>query len=63
VQFIGKEEDESGDSKDDNIDYTAEDPLVRSMFEEELGRRGLKTGMPEECYTNPDFEFKKAATS
>ena len=63
VQFIGKEEDESGDAKDDNIDYTAEDPWIRSMFEEELGRRGLKTGMPEECYTNPDYEFKKAATS
>jgi hypothetical protein len=63
VQFIGKEEDESGDTKEANIDYTDEDPWIRETFEEELSRRGLESDMPAECYVDPDYQFKTAKTS
>ncbi len=63
VQFIGKEEDEKGNAEGENIEYVDEDPWIRQYFEEELAKRGLKTAMPEECYTNPNFKFKAAATA
>jgi hypothetical protein len=63
VQFIGKEEDESGNSKDANIEYVDEDPWIREFFAEELAKKGLKTQMPDECYVNPDYSFKTAKTT
>lgn len=60
VQFIGKDDSDGGDAKESNIEYADEDPWVRELFEEQLSKRGLKTAMPEECYTNPDYVFKTA---
>ena len=37
-----------------------EDPFIRQKFEEELGKRGIKSIMPDECYKNPDYEWSKA---
>ncbi|MDT5325086.1 MAG: hypothetical protein QOF25_2238 [Mycobacterium sp.] len=42
----------------DQIEYSAEDPSVREMFEKELGTRSLTSLMPDEVYTNPNFEWK-----
>jgi hypothetical protein len=36
---------------------------VRQYFEEELGKRGLKSLMPEQAYQDPDYEWKAASTS
>jgi hypothetical protein len=43
----------------DQIEYTAEDPSVRAMFEEELAKRGLTSLMPDEVYTDPGYVWKK----
>jgi hypothetical protein len=58
VQFLGKPEDSDGNADGDNIEYPAEDPWIREMFEEELAKRGLESDMPPEAYTNPDYQFK-----
>ena len=42
----------------DQIEYTAEDPSVRAMFEHELDARGLTSLMPDEVYTDPDYVWK-----
>ena len=42
------------------IEYPREDPFIRQKFEEELAKRGIKSIMPDECYTNPDYEWSKA---
>lgn len=39
------------------IPFVEEDPWVRQKFEEELAKNGLTSLMPEEAYTNPDFEW------
>ena len=39
----------------DQIEYVNEDPMVRERFESELDKRGLKTDMPSECYTDPNY--------
>jgi hypothetical protein len=39
----------------DQIEYTEEDPRIRESFEAELGRRGLKSQMPEPVYHDRDF--------
>jgi mannose-6-phosphate isomerase-like protein (cupin superfamily) len=39
------------------IEYPDEDPMVRETFEKELAKRGVKSLMPEQCYTDYDFEF------
>lgn len=48
------------DSKhpDNIIEYVEEDPQVREIFERELEARGQQFRMPEECYSDPDFEFQ-----
>ena len=33
------------------------DPWIRTKFEEELAKNGLTSLMPEEAYTNPNFEW------
>ena len=48
------------DRAKDQIEYPNEDPYIRQKFEEELGKRGIKSIMPAECYTNPDYEWSKA---
>ena len=45
------------DRAKDQIEYPNEDPYIRQKFEEELGKRGIKSIMPAECYTNPDYEW------
>ena len=39
------------------IPFAEQDPWIRQKFEEELAIRGLTSLMPEEAYTNPDFEW------
>jgi hypothetical protein len=41
----------------DQIEYTAEDPMIREKFESELSRKGLQSVMPDEAYRNPDYEW------
>jgi quercetin dioxygenase-like cupin family protein len=48
--------DESLDAR--QISYVNEDPMIRETFERELGKRGLKSHMPPEAYTNPNYEWK-----
>ncbi|HEY3117150.1 MAG TPA: cupin domain-containing protein, partial [Chloroflexota bacterium] len=46
------------DPERDQIEYTAEDPLVRQTFERELGKLNITSLMPEQCYTDPKYEFE-----
>jgi hypothetical protein len=46
------------DRQKDQIEYPAEDPWIRQKFTEELGKRGLKSLMPDECYKDPNYEFQ-----
>ena len=39
------------------IQYPDEDPWVREKFESELGSRGLKSHMPTEAFTDPDYKW------
>ena len=52
-------------SSRDQIEYSEEEPWIRQKFAEELAKRGTQSKMPEEAYTNPDYQwsFKKAAYS
>jgi oxalate decarboxylase/phosphoglucose isomerase-like protein (cupin superfamily) len=59
MQFHGHAE-KVEDRAKDQIEYPREDPFIRRKFEEELAKRGIKSIMPEECYTNPDYEWSKA---
>ncbi len=43
------------DVLNDQIEYTVEDPWIRQKFEEELGQRGLKSLMPDQIYTDPNY--------
>lgn len=46
-----------------DIEYPDEDPIIRQTFEAELAKRGLKSLMPDEAYTNRDFEWPYADSS
>jgi hypothetical protein len=59
MQFHGHAE-KVEDRAKDQIEYPNEDPFIRQKFEQELGKRGIKSEMPPECYTNPDYEWSKA---
>ena len=48
------------DRAKDQIEYPNEDRYIRDKFEQELAKRGIKSIMPAECYTNPDYEWSKA---
>ena len=48
------------DRAKDQIEYPEEDPAVRRMFQEELGKRKLSSLMPEESYRDKDFEWNYA---
>ena len=39
------------------LEYPDEEPWIRERFEQELKKRGLKSLMPEEAYTNRDFKL------
>lgn len=41
----------------DQLDYPEQDPWIRSHFEEELAKRGLKTSMPEQAYRDSSYEW------
>ena len=40
------------------IKYFNEDPWVRQTFEAELAKRGVKSQMPQQLYTDPDFKWE-----
>ena len=40
------------------IHYADEDPWVRQTFEAELAKRGVKSQMPPQLYTDPDFKWE-----
>ena len=58
-QFTGYAE-RVTDTHRDQIEYVAEDPSIRERFESELAKRGLKSAMPSEAYTNPDHVWSYA---
>jgi quercetin dioxygenase-like cupin family protein len=39
------------------IEYPFEDPWIRERFESEIGKRGMKSLMPQEAYEDPSFEW------
>lgn len=43
------------------IDYVDEDPGIRELYKQELEKRGLEFRMPEEGYTDPDYDFEAEA--
>jgi oxalate decarboxylase/phosphoglucose isomerase-like protein (cupin superfamily) len=55
-QFSGHAE-RVEDRERDQIDYTREEPWIRERFEAELGKNGLQTGMPEDAYRVPNYEW------
>lgn len=38
------------------LQYWQEDPSIRKMFEDELAKRGFKSRMPPQCYSNKNFD-------
>lgn len=60
MQFYGYAE-KVEDRKRDQIEYPDEDSQVRGYFEEELGKRGLTSLVPNEAYRDRDFVWKPAA--
>jgi len=59
MQFHGHAE-KIEDRAKDQIEYTDEDPWIRKKFAEELGQKGVMSLMPDEAYTNRDYEWSKA---
>jgi oxalate decarboxylase/phosphoglucose isomerase-like protein (cupin superfamily) len=41
----------------DQFEYANEYPEIRQRFEAEMEKRGMKSLMPEEAYTNPNYEW------
>ena len=56
-QFYGHAE-KVEDRVKDTIEYVNEDPWVRQYFEEELAKRGNKTLMPSDAYSNPNYVWE-----
>ena len=42
----------------DQIEYPAEDAIIRETFERELAKNGLKSIMPEQAYKQADYEWE-----
>jgi len=59
MQFYGHAE-KVEDRAKDQIEYPDEDPWIRKKFEEELAKRGVQSLMPDEAYTNREYEWSKA---
>ncbi len=62
VQFEGWAE-KIEDRARDQIEFADEDLSVRQKFEEELAQRGLTSLMPEEVYTDRDYQSADSADS
>jgi oxalate decarboxylase/phosphoglucose isomerase-like protein (cupin superfamily) len=60
LQFDGHAE-KVEDRARDQIEYVDEDPQVRAMFEAELAKRGLTSIIPDEAYTQRDYQFTPVA--
>jgi mannose-6-phosphate isomerase-like protein (cupin superfamily) len=60
LQFDGHAE-KIEDRARDQIEYVDEDPAVRQRFEAELAKRGMRSEIPAEAYTKPDYEWAPAA--
>lgn len=58
MQFHGHAE-KIEDRARDQIEYPDEDPWIRQKFEEELGKRGLKSLVPDQAYKDKNFEWSK----
>jgi len=48
------------DRAKDQIEYTAEDSIIRKTFESELGKRGITSQMPDQAYRDQKYEWKYA---
>ncbi len=59
MQFHGHAE-KIEDRAKDQIEYPDEDPWIRKKFAAELDQRGVMSLMPDEAYTNRDYEWSKA---
>jgi gentisate 1,2-dioxygenase len=59
MQFHGHAE-KVEDRAKDQIEYPDEDLFIRKKFAEELAKRGVQSLMPDEAYTNRDYEWSKA---
>ena len=59
MQFYGHAE-KVEDRAKDQIEYTDEDPWIRRKFSDELSKRSVQSLMPDEAYTNRDYEWSKA---
>ena len=46
------------DRAKDQIEYTAEDSIIRKTFESELGKRGITSLMPDQAYRDQKYEWK-----
>jgi oxalate decarboxylase/phosphoglucose isomerase-like protein (cupin superfamily) len=59
MQFYGHAE-KVEDRAKDQIEYPDEEPWIRKKFQDELAQRGVQSLMPDEAYTNRDYEWSKA---
>jgi mannose-6-phosphate isomerase-like protein (cupin superfamily) len=46
------------DPSSDQIEYPEEDQFIRDYFAEQLGKRGLKSLMPDQAYKDRNFEWE-----
>ena len=46
----------------DQVEYPSEESWIREMFEEELGKRGLESLMPEGAYQDPHYKWEYDAS-
>jgi gentisate 1,2-dioxygenase len=63
TQFHGYTDESVGDLSNDQIEYADEDPEIRERFEEELGKRGLTSLMPDEAYKQRDYQWDYQAAA
>jgi hypothetical protein len=54
MQFDGHAE-RVEDRQRDQIEYVDEEPAMRQRFEAELAKRGLTSVIPDEAYSNREF--------
>jgi oxalate decarboxylase/phosphoglucose isomerase-like protein (cupin superfamily) len=60
LQFDGHAE-KVEDRARDQIEYVDEDPAVRERFEGELAKRGMRSEIPAEAYTDRNYQFTPVA--
>ena len=54
--------DQGGNRLLDQVEYPEEEPWIRKMFDEELGKRGLESLMPEEVYKDANYKWEYDAS-